>query len=123
MVEWANALQISLIGGAFIFAYIASTFDITAKFNDALKLFLYMCSLGMVVASTGINFPIMEKQDITLINSTSVGRALEGIFLAQLTIVSFIFMIMLLFAGLAVVMQLKLKKKKRQLGDLDQDDG
>lgn len=123
MVEWANALQISMIGGAFVFAYIASTISVneTGKFNNGIKMLFYLFSLGMLVASTGMNYPIINSQDPALLNETNVAPALRGVFISQIWIVAGLFLLLLIFALLGIVMHFRMKKRKRQIGDIDYD--
>lgn len=116
IVEWSQSLQISLIGGAFVFAYIASTIKFSESFDKPLRLLFYLFAIGMVVASTGINYPILEYESSALTGDGSVTNALNGVFIAQITILSLLTILLLVFTVIGIVMALKEKKRKQQYG-------
>ena len=119
MVEWANALQISMIGGAFVFAYIASTIQLSDRFDNGLRVIFTLFAMLMVLASTGMNFSIMESQDPTLLNATNTGKALTGVFQGQLYIIAMVFLLLLIFSFVAIVLTIKKKKLEKQVGKSD----
>jgi len=119
MVEWAQSIQISLIGGAFVFAYIASTIKFSESFDKPLRLLFYLFSIAMVIASTGINYPILEYEDASLLGDGSVTNALNGVFIAQITILATLTLLLLVFTFVGIVMAIKEKKRRRQYGEPD----
>lgn len=116
MVEWANALQISMIGGAFVFAYIASTIRLNERWDNSIKLLFYLFAIGMLLASTGMNYPILQYEDSDLINDSNLGGPLRGIFVTQLGIVGGLFLILFIFALVSVVFLFKEKRNKDEYG-------
>lgn len=122
MVEWSQSLQISMIGGAFIFAYVASTIRFNEKFDNAIRLFFYLFAIGMVVASTGMNYPILEYEDSALLSNTSVGSPLGGVFTAQVIILSMLFLLLLIFTAVGIVMTVKEKNRRKQYGEPDKEE-
>jgi len=119
MVEWSQSLQISLIGGAFVFAYIASTINFPEKFNNGMKMLFYLFTIGMVIVSVGINYPILEYEDSALLGSTSIGSALNGIFIGLLSMLSVLVLLIFTFIIVGMVMSLKEKKRRQQYGESD----
>lgn len=123
MVNWEGALQISLLGGALVFAYIASTFSVTEDsiIGRGVKMFLYLVSMGLVIASVGTNFAIIDSNDATLLqytNGTSkaLGFALIGTFKGLIGVVSFIFIILIYATIREGIEHYNLNKKKKEEG-------
>ena len=119
MVEWSQSIQISFIGGAFVFAYIASTMNLTEKFNNGIKMLFYLFAIAMVVASTGINYPILEYEDSALLGDGSVTNALNGVFIGQLTVLALLTLLLLIFTVVGIVMAIREKKREKQYGKPD----
>lgn len=122
MVGWEQPYMISFIGGAFVFAFIASTIRINEVFNNAIKLFFYLISMAMVLGALGSNYAIINSVNSTLLNTSgsnlsNVGSALNGVFIAVLITIVMVFLLLLIFSMIAVVMSLKKKKKIRQFGE------
>jgi len=119
MVEWSQSLQISIIGGAFIFAYIASTINFPEKFNNGMKMLFYLFTIGMVIVSIGMNYPILAYEDSALLANSSVGGALNGIFIGLLSILSALVLLIFAFIIIGMVMSIKERKRREQYGDSD----
>lgn len=118
MVAYAQAVQISFIGGALIFAYIASTIKLNERFDNSIRLLFYFFSLLMVLASTGINYPIIRgSTDATLLNDTNFGGILSGVFIGQLSVLIFLFLTVIILLIVAIVMSLRLKNLKKKYGE------
>ena len=119
IVEWSQSLQISLIGGAMVFGYIASTINLNEKFNNGIRLLFYLFTIAMVIVSIGMNFPILQYEDSALLDSSSIGGALNGVFISLLVLLALIFLLLLMSVVMGIVMTIKDKKMRRQYGEPD----
>lgn len=119
MVEWANAIQISMIGGALVFAYIASTIKISEKFDNGIKLLFYIFSILMVIGSTVENYPILNYKNPSLTNETYLGRVLTGTLSAEIAIISFVILLLIVMLLISIGSLIKRKKEEAQYGKPD----
>ena|SRR3990167_904684 len=129
MANWEQSLQLSIIGGAIVFAYIASTFpqgDKDNQFMGNLKLFFYLIAIALVLGAVGTNYAIIDSTDSTLLQNATgttmpLGSALNGIFFTLIAVVSVVFLVMIIVVFKNAVDNYNLKKKKKEEGMGDED--